>query len=110
MSDSDEKKELSGSSHQPAPPSDGEGGSTPRPTWQAVPEEPSRGAEPDNRMDADPDALVSALDRFLATPELEREGQASEIRELVTALREANDPAGADKLLHHAEDPSQRAE
>ena len=113
MSYSDEKKELRGSSHQPAPPSDGEGrvdSAADDLTWQAVPEEPSRGAEPDNRMDADPDALVSALDRFLATPELEREGQASEIRELVTALREANDPAGADKLLHHAEDPSQRAE
>ena len=43
-------------------------------------------------VDADPDSLASALDRFLATPHLllEREGQASEIRELVTALREAN--------------------
>ena len=46
-------------------------------------------AEPDTRVD--PDALASALDSFLATPELERGGQSTEIRELVTALREANE-------------------
>ena len=44
----------------------------------------------DPAIDADPDALASAIDRFLATPQLERAGQVSEIRDLVTALREAN--------------------
>ena len=46
MSDSDEKKELSGSSPQPAPPSDGEGrvdSAADALTWQAVPE---RGRQP----------------------------------------------------------------
>ena len=109
MSDSDEKEELgglarsidalfSGDDAEPAadqqePPGvddPAEGEASDDLTWQGVPEEPDGEAEPDTGVDADPDALAAALDRFLATPKLERDGQSSEIRELVTALREAN--------------------
>jgi len=51
--------------------------------WEEVP-------DPASGVDADPDALSAALDRFLATDPLERDGQAHEIREMVAALRAAN--------------------
>jgi hypothetical protein len=93
MSDPDEKEELSGFLAQSAPPGVDDRRVEPSPddlTWKAVPEKPGVEVESDHGVDPDPDALDSALDNFLRTPRLEREGQASEIRELVTALREAN--------------------
>ncbi len=57
-------------------------------TWEDVPEQPT--LEPGAAVAADPDALATALDRFLASDPLEREGQAREIRELVNALKSAN--------------------
>ena len=111
MSDSDKKEELSGFPDPPEPPGVDDRNvesETDELTGQAVPEESGVDAGPDDGVDADPDALASALDRFLATPPLEREGQASEIRELVTALREANalDPLAnaAERLVLEAGD------
>jgi len=59
-------------------------------TWKKVPEESDGDPEPAVQVDADPDALASVIDTFLSTPILEREGQATEIRVLAAALRDAN--------------------
>ncbi|MDA0311522.1 MAG: HEAT repeat domain-containing protein [Gemmatimonadetes bacterium] len=56
-------------------------------TWEVVPDSVERAA---SGVDADPDALSAALDRFLASDPLERDGQAHEIREMVAALRAVN--------------------
>ncbi len=101
MPDSDEKQELDGvarsiaalfsdQDHEPAEDPRTEGEASEDQTWQGVASGSEIDAELDTRVDADPDALASALDAFLATPQLERGGQSTEIRELVTALREAN--------------------
>ncbi len=57
--------------------------------WEPVEHEPAQ-PEGDGPARADPEALREALDRFLASPPLEREGQAREIREIVAALKAAN--------------------
>jgi len=57
---------------------------------------------------ADPDALSAALDAFLASPRLEGERQAREIRQMVDALRAANalDPLAdaVERLVTEASD------
>ena len=101
MPDSDEKQELGGVARsiaalfsdqdgEPAEDPPTEGDVSEDLTWQGAASGSEVDAEPDTSVDADPDALASALDTFLATPQLERGGQSTEIRELVTALREAN--------------------
>ncbi len=101
MPDSDEKQELDGVARsiaalfsdqddEPAEDPRTEGDASEDLPWHGVASESEVDAEPDKKVDADPDALASALDAFLATPQLERGGRSTEIRELVTALREAN--------------------
>lgn len=67
---------------------DAEGPSGTDMTWEDVPPESTDEHAP--AVDPDPDALSAALDTFLSSPPLEREGQAVAIREMASALREAN--------------------
>lgn len=58
-------------------------------TWEKA-QEQEEAPLPIEALEADADALAAALDRFLATPPIERDGQAREIRELAIALRDTN--------------------
>lgn len=62
-------------------------------TWEPVAEEPEAGpadAPEAVRGPVDTDAFMAAVDHFLASPPLERDGQALALREMVSALRDAN--------------------
>jgi HEAT repeats len=82
-------------------------------TWEEVVEEGGEVLDDAPSVDPDPDALAKAVDRYLASPPLDRDGQASEIREMVAALREANalDPLAnaVERLVLETGDPPDEA-